>query len=100
MTKFKTIPQVRTELLAVATQLNTWGFPAPASRIKKLVKSLHRRPAVRRAVKEHATVTPSLRNKIRVFAEANPDMSYAKIGRRFNVSNGRVSEVVAGKRAA
>ncbi len=98
----KTIPQVRNELLEVADVVQSWGDAGiPVSRtIKRLVKSLYRRPAVRRAATEHARVTPQLGNRIKVFALANPTMSYAKIGLRFNVSNGRVSEIVAGKRAA
>lgn len=103
MTKLKTIPQVRDELIEVALELEMWGGSLPLAnsrRIKRLVKSLHRRPPVRRAAKEHAKVTPALYTQIKLYAGANPSMSYARIGARFNVSNGRVSEIVAGKRAA
>lgn len=98
MVKMKTIPQVREELLYIANS-NSVDETAQRS-IKRLVKSLYRRPAVRRAATEHAKVTTSLHNQIKTYAEAHHSMSYAKIGRRFNVSNGRVSEIVAGKRAA
>lgn len=93
----KTIPQVRNELLDIAANVQDKVL---GRKIYSLVKQLHRRPAVRRAAIEHAKMTPELSIRIKRYAELHPRMSYATIGLRYNVSNGRVSEVVAGKRAA
>lgn len=118
----QTIPMIRKKLLKVAKDMRenayTIGldteddFSDPsvvgpttktlrqARRIESLVRQMHRRKAVRRAAIEHAHVTPALRRQIKTYAISNPRMSYAKIGIRFNVSIGRVSEAVAGKLAA
>lgn len=106
----KTIPQVREELLALAKDLKVSArlqnddqaiVSLNSSRkIIRLVKSLYRRPAIRRATTESAEATPMLMRRIKSYALSNTSMSYAKIGRHFNVSVGRVSEAVAGKRAA
>lgn len=94
----KTIPQVREELIKLA---NGNGVSAQASRkIKRLVTDMKRRKAVRRAATESAETTPALLARIRRFALANPNKSYKAIGNQFNVATGRVSEAVAGKRAA
>jgi hypothetical protein len=82
----KTVPEVRARLLEIAEEL------------QELERQLWRRPAVRRAKAEHNKMTPRLAFRVRRYASANPSMSYAKIGRVFNVHPGRVSEVVAGKR--
>lgn len=92
----KTIPQVREALLLIANEVDA----SQSRKIKRLVKSLYRRPAIRRAATEHANVTPQLRSQIAAYATLRPNASYAAIGREFNVSIGRVSEVIAGKRAA
>ena len=94
----KTIPQVRNELLELANS-GTIGV-SQSRKIKSLVKSLYRRPAIRRATPEHRHVTSELSASIRDWADKNPDHSYATIGRIWNVSIGRVSEAVAGKRTA
>lgn len=59
---------------------------------------MYRRPAKRRARKEHADLTPVLARRIRAFAKLHPRMSYRRIGERFNVGIGRVSEAIAGRR--
>lgn len=93
----KTIPEIRKELLELATHLNS---PRLKSKLKSLVKQMYRRPTVRRAATESTPMTPALRSRIRAFAAANPRMSYIKMAPRFRVSTGRISEALAGKRAA
>lgn len=96
----KTIPQIRKELLELASVSQQTGNLSASRKLKSLVKQLYRRKPVRRANKDSVTMTPELTERIRRFAMNNPNMSYKKIGNRFSVASGRVSEAVAGKRAA
>lgn len=93
----KTIPQVRKELLEIA---NTTRSPQLSRKLKLLVNNMYRRPAVRRAAKEHAEYTPELGRRIKLYALGHPTASYTVIAAHFDVSIGRVSEAIAGKRAA
>lgn len=94
----KTIPEIRKRLLTLA---NTRLMSIDTQReIKALVKAMYRRPPVRRAPAEHVPLTPQLIAKIKRTALNNPKLSYAKLGRLYTVSIGRISEVLAGKRAA
>lgn len=92
----KTIPQIRKELLDIATTVS----PSAKTKIKALVLQMFRRPYVRRAPNDSVTVTPTLLRTIKSFAIANPTWSYKRIGNKFKVASGRVSEAIAGKRAA
>ena len=92
----KTIPQVRSELLELAETVS----PSAGRKIKYLVRQMKRRPSVRKANKESVTFTPTLARSIRTFATRNPANSYKTIAAQFNVSVGRVSEAIAGKRQA
>lgn len=95
----KTIPQVRTALKLVATEVDQLN-PNIARRIRGLILDMYRRPAVRKVKTESVEFTPELGRKIKAFARNNPNKSYKRIANRFNVSIGRVSEALAGKRAA
>lgn len=96
----KTIPQVREELMLVASVINNLGYSQLSNKLKRLIKDMHRRPSVRKAAKESAPFTPELAVRIKNYADIHPSLSYIKIGKRFNVSIGRVSEALAGLRAA
>lgn len=96
----KTIPEVREDLLSIAKELKDGGEISYSRKIKRLVKALHRRAAVRRAKPDHFEFTPQIANRIRAYANLYPSKSYAAMSREFNVSIGRVSEVLAGKRKA
>lgn len=104
MPTMKTIPEVRKELLKVASTLRlNDGYTdlyTEANKIVNLVRSMYRRKAVRRAPIEHVTLTPSLAAKIKKYAKRHQKQSYATIGNKFNVSIGRVSEALVGKRVA
>ena len=106
----KTVPQVRVELLAIAKQLKADAVspsnsptsdPRHVSRqIVRLVNSLKRRKAVRRAPIEHAKLTPELKARIKQYASSHHSASYASMGLRFNVAISGISTAIAGKRAA
>lgn len=93
----KTIPQIREELLEVAKHL---GNTKSSKRIKGLVKALYRRKAIRRAPTEHEPMTPQKIEAIKRTARQNPTVSYMVMAKLHKVSTGRISEVLAGKRAA
>lgn len=56
---------------------------------------LIRRPPTKRAKVKSARMTPRLYEAIRAFAVENQDVSMTDIAARFNVNQGRVSEVLA-----
>jgi hypothetical protein len=90
------IPEVRVELLDLATELDAWGLPHQAARVRYLVSEMVRRPCKRRA----APYVPHIpRSIIRRFADAHPRMPYMTIAVALGTNIGRVSEAVAGKRA-
>lgn len=81
-----TIPECRDELRAVIRKL------------REIERNMYRRPAARRARREHDVMTAALARRIRAFAKEHPRMSYRRIGERFNVGIGRVSEAIRGRR--
>lgn len=101
------IPEIRVALSEEAARLHEAASTLAeearvlinmAMRIENFIDELHRRPAVKRAPRTRASITPELKKKIKAYAAAHPRMHNATIGRRFNVDGGRVSEVLAGKR--
>jgi len=56
---------------------------------------LIRRTPTRRAQPMSARMTPRLQGAIREWALANPEMTMSDIAAKFNVNQGRVSEVLA-----
>lgn len=96
----KTIPQVRKELKEVAALVRNNYSQVLGDKIIRLVKNMHRRKAVRRAVKEHAEFTPELAVRIRAYACVHPRISYMSMANVFHVSTGRISEAIAGTREA
>ena len=59
---------------------------------------LRRRSPVRRAKVTSKRMTPALRDRIRAMAEAHPEMTMHEIAKALDVNQGRVSEVLAGRR--
>lgn len=96
----RTIPQVREKLTEVAEALNEAGMRNASRTIKQLVRNMYRRPSVRKAATESVKFTPAVAARIRLFARRNPLASYLTMAKRFYVSTGRISEALAGKRAA
>jgi hypothetical protein len=97
-----TIPDLRKRLLAVADRLPFAGLPervALAKELRDIEAQMYRRPYVRKAPASANHMTPALEKRIRRYAWVHPDMTYQEIGTHFGVNSGRVSEVLAGKRA-
>jgi hypothetical protein len=86
------VPYVRDRLRELAHEL-------AAPELETLARELERRPPVRRAPVSSEPMTPELADAIRADAAANPDATMSEIAARYNVNPGRVSEVLAGKRA-
>lgn len=91
------IPQARELLLALAAEL-----PADhkvARGIRVIVRTMLRRDRpMRRVYGATVPATPELCDQIRLFAEANPNLSQQEIAEFFNVNTGRVSEALRGLR--
>lgn len=69
-----------------------------ASEIAELSRHIARRSPMKRAPRASAKVTAELRRQIREFAKTHPDWTQLRIGQKFNVNQGRVSEAMRGKR--
>jgi hypothetical protein len=87
------IPEIQDRLRELASI-----FETSHREVCWLVDELSRRPAVRRAPRTSEPMTPELKAKIRAYAHANPRLGYMEIAAVFNVSLGRVSEAIRGKR--
>lgn len=85
-------PQVQAELRKLAEEHNL-------PRLNELANELSNRRPVRRAPTACRRMTDGLRQEVRDFADANPEMTYTNIAQHFNINIGRVSETLAGKRA-
>lgn len=94
-----TIPEVRDALMAISNSLAIKGnCTDEAQGIRKLVLELKRRTAIKVARAKAQPMTPLLKQSIRAYATAHPEMSHREIGRVFNVDGGRVSEALRGFR--
>lgn len=94
----RTIPVLRKQLVDLAVRVNDGGLGAEAAEILAIVKDMHRRPAVRKSARRQRPLTDALVEAIREIAADNPDLSYMEMAAVLDVSIGRVSEVLAGKR--
>lgn len=92
------IPEVRKELLEIASNLEGFQLPEVAERLRELEKELHRRKRSVRTPPKSKHVTPRTQAQIRAFKKANPDMSHQEIAVAMGVNSGRVSEALIGKR--
>ncbi len=104
MTK-RTIPEIRLRVTEIAEEIR--GL-APASQrprehqrladeLDGLVVEMIRQSPIRRARVQSAPVTPEIAEGVRRMA-ANPDVTVGKIADRFGINQGRVSEILNGKR--
>lgn len=85
------LPEIADELRRLAKD-----FSIP--RLADLAEEIRRRPILKRADAVSAPMTPWLAEEIRAYADAHPDLSQLEIAETFNVNQGRVSEVLRGKR--
>jgi hypothetical protein len=92
-----TIPEIRVRLHEIADE---YGVSGEVSReLHYLAEQTRRRPPVRHVRRPHqATPDARLARAIREYARAHPDATMFDIGERFNVNQGRVSEVLGGFR--
>lgn len=72
--------------------------PEVAVEIRKIVKDIYRRKAVRRAPVKSVPISPGLSRRLRLLAITNPDKTEQDIAQFAGVTAGRVSEAIAGKR--
>lgn len=89
------IPRARQMLHDLAKTLD----PVSAAIIEgPIMQHLTREPHVRKARVKNAGVSPEIKHQIRQLAAAHPDMHLSEIGEIVGVNQGRVSEVLNGKR--
>jgi len=84
--------------MLLARQLHAGGQKAEARAIRRVVRHMWRRPAVRTTSVKSQPVTPAIRASMRRYAISHPDASQHEIGSAHGVNAGRVSEALAGKR--
>jgi hypothetical protein len=94
------IPGARNRLEQIAADLAAGSLtPWKASRmIRSTLSLLVRSPPVRRARVRRRPVSPDLCEEIRAYAAANPGAQMFEIAVKFNVNQGRVSEILNGLR--
>lgn len=86
------IPEIQNELMHIAGQHNL-------PRVMELALELSRRPPISKAPPTSTPMTPMLAAQIATYHRIMPGPpTQMEIARVFNVSQGRVSEVLAGKR--
>ena len=95
-------PEVQQELRAYAAQLRMLGYPSDAgevaTRLDGWAEALAQRIAVTHGRRVSARMTPAKEREIWETHRLFPTMPQHEIARRCGVNQGRVSEVLAGKR--
>ena len=96
------LPEVQGTLREIAAALRMFGFrEAPetlAAKLDHLAGEMSRKPRATNAPVASARMTPAKAQEIRSLKERYPTMSQHEIGRLTGTNQGRVSEVLAGKR--
>lgn len=89
-----TIPEIRERMVEIACEI------AKLSReLKKLAHLTTRRSAIRRAPRRKSTIpSGELKQRVRVYADALPNMHMRDIAHAFGIDQGRVSEILSGLR--
>lgn len=90
------IPEIRDEMQAAANETTDPVFRA---KLLRWVGELRRRKPVRKAPPQCRTMSVALAAAIRRYAADHPGEGYQAMSTRFSVSVGRISEVLAGRRA-
>lgn len=85
------VPDVRDRLRELACEHGI-------EELYQLADELVRRQHGRRAPVESATVTEELATAVRAYRAAFPEMSMHRVGLVFQLNQGRVSEILFGKR--
>lgn len=94
------IPQARQNLTRLAKDLQIGRITKPqaAAAIRSAMRLLTRESPVRRAAVKRRNITAKLKAEIIAYANSFPDAQMADIAEWFNVNQGRVSEILNGKR--
>lgn len=87
-----TIPEIRKALFDLAVER---GIPE----LFEYVDELHRRPAGPKPPPVSQPMSEDLAEAIRALKQSSPRMTQVEIARKLQVNQGRVSEVLKGKRA-
>jgi hypothetical protein len=87
------LPEVRDALHDIASQLDKLS-----STVAQLAEETKKRPARKKAPVNSKPMTDKLAAEIRQFSKLNPNKSQFEIAKIFGVNQGRVSEVLRGKR--
>jgi hypothetical protein len=85
------LPEIRARLEELADEHNL-------PELRTLASETRRRYHGRKAPPVSKPITPSLEHGIRTYAQAFPDMAMHEIARVFGTNQGRVSEILFGKR--
>src|SRR5690348_5231064 len=91
-----TIPECREALIEIAADDKV--SLALKRKLRKIVKQMYRRPAIRKVRERPVEMTPELRAAIRRFARDNKKATYMDMGKKFRLNVGRISEVLRGTR--
>lgn len=95
------LPDIQTRLRVIASDLRRGhqGDPVALAReLEALAEAISRKPRATHAPPTSAPMTPEKAEEIRRIRERYPAMSQHDIGRLTGTNQGRVSEVLAGKR--
>lgn len=87
-----TLPEIRERMIQLAALHNL-------PELRTLAEHTRRRRNCQPAPIVSAPVTDETRQAVREFAAANPEMTMHNIATHFDLNQGRVSEILYGKRA-
>lgn len=83
----------------IAEQLRAWAHDWGKPELAETADELRRRPSGPRPPPVSQPMSADLVEAIRALKAANPRMTQVEIARRCSVNQGRISEVLKGKRA-
>lgn len=97
------LPEVQEALRNLAAEVRMFGLhpvdgEALAEELEHLAGAISRKPRATSAPPASARMTPAKAQEIRILAARYPAMTQHEIGRLTGTNQGRVSEVLAGKR--
>lgn len=91
------IPEISKRIKEISYSIES-DYSTEAEELRYLAEEMRRRPSTSRAAITSTPMTEELAQEIKEYHDANPGLSHQKIGERFNVNHGRVSEIINGKR--
>lgn len=93
----RTIPEIRERMHQLAREIEA-RYPGHAGELHRLAEETKREYGGRRAAPYAPPVTDELAEQVREYAHLWPRAPLDRIGRRFGINVGRVSEVLNGRR--